>query len=74
MNKDELQGKLRKAKGQIKQAAGVATGNRRLENEGAAERSGGAAQAGVGKATRKIGEAVAKVGGVVTKIGTAIKR
>jgi uncharacterized protein YjbJ (UPF0337 family) len=67
MNKNEVRGKARNQKGRLKEAAGVVTGNRRLENEGAAERTYGAVEAALGKACRKIGDAV-------TGLGKAIKR
>jgi len=67
MNKNEVRGKARKLKGRLKEAAGVVTGNRRLEKKGAAERTAGAVEAGLGKARRKIGEAV-------TGLGKAIKK
>ena len=45
MNKNEVRGKARQLKGRVKEAAGVVTGNRHLENEGAAERTGGEIEA-----------------------------
>jgi uncharacterized protein YjbJ (UPF0337 family) len=67
MNKKEVRGKARSQKGRLKEAAGVVTGNRRLENEGFAERTYGAVEAALGKACRTIGDAV-------TGLGKAIKR
>lgn len=49
MHKDEIKGAARDAKGSIKEAAGKATGNRRMEAEGAADRVGGKMQKGAGK-------------------------
>ena len=48
MHKDEAKGAAKDIKGSIKEAAGKATGNRRLEAEGAAERIEGKVQKGVG--------------------------
>ena len=48
MHKDELKGAAKEAKGSVKQAAGKATGNERLEAEGAAEKTAGKVQKGVG--------------------------
>ena len=62
MNKNEVRGKARQLKGRVKEAAGVVTGNRHLENEGAAERTGGEIEAGLGKARRKVGTALAELG------------
>ena len=67
MNKNEVRGKARQLKGRVKEAAGVVTGNRHLENEGAAERTGGEIEAELGKARRKVGAALAG-------LGQAIKR
>ncbi|CAN7408963.1 CsbD family protein [Phenylobacterium sp. LjRoot225] len=49
MHKDELKGAAKAAKGAMKQAAGKATGNERLEAEGVAEKTAGKMQKGVGK-------------------------
>ncbi|VTU39664.1 Stress response protein CsbD [Variovorax sp. PBL-H6] len=48
MNKDQVQGGLEKAKGSVKEAAGKAVGNERLQSEGAADKAGGAVQKKVG--------------------------
>ena len=60
--KDEVKGKLNRAKGQAKQSIGNATGNDRLRDEGAADRAAGSVQEGVGKAKRKVGDAVKDLG------------
>jgi uncharacterized protein YjbJ (UPF0337 family) len=62
MNKDELEGKVEKVGGQIKEAAGTATGNKRLESEGERDRGRGAIKEGIGRARGKVGEAFRKVG------------
>ena len=48
MHKDQVKGAAKDAKGSIKEAAGKATGNTRLEAEGASERVAGKVQKGVG--------------------------
>jgi uncharacterized protein YjbJ (UPF0337 family) len=48
MHKDEIKGAAKDAKGSIKEAAGKATGNERLEAEGVADRVEGKVQKGVG--------------------------
>jgi uncharacterized protein YjbJ (UPF0337 family) len=48
MHKDEIKGAAKDAKGSIKEAAGKATGNERLEAEGVADRAAGKVQKGVG--------------------------
>jgi uncharacterized protein YjbJ (UPF0337 family) len=48
MHKDQMKGAAKDAKGSIKEAAGKATGDERLEAEGAADRVEGKVQKGVG--------------------------
>lgn len=48
MHKDEAKGAAKDIKGAIKEAAGRATGDERLEAEGAADRLEGKVQKGVG--------------------------
>lgn len=48
MNKDQMKGASKDAKGSIKEAAGKLTGNERLQAEGAAEKTAGKVQKGVG--------------------------
>ncbi len=62
MNRDELDGKLDQAKGEVKQAFGHATNNERLHDEGVADEASGKVQEGIGKARRKVGDAVEDLG------------
>lgn len=62
MNRDELDGKLDRAKGEAKQAIGHATNNDRLHDEGVADEASGKVQEGFGKARRKVGDAVEDIG------------
>ena len=48
MHKDTIKGAAKDASGSIKQAVGKATGNKRLQAEGAAEKTVGKVQKGVG--------------------------
>jgi uncharacterized protein YjbJ (UPF0337 family) len=48
MHKDEITGAAKDAKGSIKEAAGKATGNERLQAEGVSDRVEGKVQKGVG--------------------------
>ena len=57
----EMDGKVKKLTGQVKEAAGILTGNEKLEKKGAAERAEGALEETVGKARRKVGELVDSV-------------
>lgn len=48
MHKDTIKGAAKEAVGSAKQAIGKATGNERLEAEGAADKTAGKVQKGVG--------------------------
>ena len=65
MNKDEVQGKVERAKGYVKEQIGKVTDDPDLEAEGNAQRGAGAVQENVGKARRKVGEAVKKLGDAI---------
>jgi uncharacterized protein YjbJ (UPF0337 family) len=62
MNRDELDGKLDRAKGEVKQAIGHATNDNRLHDEGVADELSGKVQEGFGKARRKVGDAIEDLG------------
>lgn len=58
MNKDELNGKVDRLKGQVKQAVGDATDDQRLHDEGVADEAAGNVEEGFGKVRRKVGDAL----------------
>jgi uncharacterized protein YjbJ (UPF0337 family) len=58
MNKDELNGKVGKLKGKIKEGVGNATDNDDLRGEGIADQAAGNVEEGFGKARRKVGDAL----------------
>ena len=58
MNKDELDGKMDRLKGNIKESVGEATNDPDLRDEGIADQAAGNVQVGFGKARRKVGEAL----------------
>lgn len=61
MDKEHLKGGADKAKGAVKDAAGAATGNEKLQAEGKADKAKGAAHEAAGDvkdAGRKVGDAV----------------
>lgn len=62
MNKDELDGRVDKVKGKVKQAAGDLTDNDRLRDEGVADEASGNLQEGFGRGKRKVGEAIEDLG------------
>ncbi len=61
MNKDELNGKVDKLKGKIKEGVGNATDNDDLRGEGIADQAAGNVEEGFGKARRKVGDALHEV-------------
>jgi uncharacterized protein YjbJ (UPF0337 family) len=60
MDRQRIEGGLKKATGSIKEQAGKAVGDRHLENEGKAEKTEGHIRSGVGKAMDAIREVVEK--------------
>jgi len=65
-NKDEVEGKVDRAKGKIKETAGEVSDDERLRNEGIDDQAAGEVQEAFGKGRRKVGEAVKDLG---NKIG-----
>ena len=61
MNRDEIKGKIDKAKGYAKDKAGELMNDPALEAEGEIERGTGAVREGAGKAKRKVEEGVEDV-------------
>ena len=61
MNKDELNGKVDRLKGNIKETVGEATNDETLRDEGIADQAAGNVQEGFGKARRKVGDALHEV-------------
>ena len=58
MDRQRIEGGLKKATGTIKEKAGQAIGNRHLEHEGTAEKAEGRVRSGVGKAMDAVREVV----------------
>lgn len=58
VNKDQVEGLAKQAKGAVKQAAGKATGNRQTEAEGIADKISGKIQKSYGDAKEKIKKAL----------------
>lgn len=61
MTTQETRGMTKKITGQVKEVAGILTGNEKLEKKGADQRAKGELQESVGKARRKVGELVDSV-------------
>ena len=66
-NKDEVKGRFERVKGGLKEKAGQALDDQKLQNKGQAERAGGEVREGFGKAKRKVGEAIEDIGKTVGK-------
>ena len=58
MDRQRIEGGLKKATGTIKEKAGEAIGSRRLESECKSEKTEGRIRSGVGKATDAVREVV----------------
>jgi uncharacterized protein YjbJ (UPF0337 family) len=67
MNRDEIKGDAKVAKGKIKEAAAHVADDPALHDEGVSDEAAGRAQASYGRAKRKIGEAVEHVGKQIKK-------
>ena len=61
MNKDELNGKVDRLKGKIKEGVGDATNDQNLHDEGVADQAAGNVEEGFGKARRKVGDTLHEV-------------
>ena len=60
MSTNRVEGAVDKGVGAVKEAAGKATGNERLEAEGVAQKTKGDVQNKVGQVQDKIGDAIKK--------------
>ena len=58
MNKNELNGKVDRLKGNIKETVGNATDDESMRDEGIADQAAGNVEEGFGKARRKVGDAL----------------
>ena len=67
MNRDQVEGKVKVVKGQVKQTAGRALNNPRVHDEGVADEAEGRVQDGVGKAKETVGRAVERIGKAIKK-------
>ena len=66
-NRDEMEGKVDKAKGKVKESVGRALDDPELHNEGQAEHAKGHLKEGFGKARRKVGEAIEDIGDEISR-------
>jgi len=61
-NKDEVRGKVDKAKGRVKESVGEMSDDEQLRNEGIDDQAAGEVEEAFGKGRRKVGEAVTDLG------------
>jgi uncharacterized protein YjbJ (UPF0337 family) len=66
-NRDEVKGKFDATVGAVKEKVGHVIENKKMENDGAAERDAGDVRQQVGKIKRKIGETIEDIGEFVRK-------
>lgn len=66
-NKDEMKGKLRQAKGTVKEKVGRATDDPKMLKESQDDKTAGRTQENFGKARRKVGDAIKDVGDAIRK-------
>jgi len=65
-NKDEVRGKVDRAKGRVKESIGEMNNDEQLRNEGIDDQAAGDVEEAFGKGRRKVGEAIKDLG---NKIG-----
>jgi len=65
-NKDEVRGKVDRAKGRVKESVGEMNNDEQLRDEGVEDQAAGDVEEAFGKGRRKVGEAIKDVG---NKIG-----
>lgn len=58
MNKNQVQGRTEQAKGKVKEVAGKAVGNKRLETEGKVDQVSGKTEANYGDTKEKAKDAI----------------
>ena len=73
-NRDEVEGKWEQAKGWVKDKAGEATNNKKLEAEGEAQNAKGKTQETWGKFKSGVGDAVDSVGKAISNTADKIDK
>jgi uncharacterized protein YjbJ (UPF0337 family) len=61
-NKDEVRGKVDRAKGRVKESVGEMNNDEQLRDEGIEDQAAGDVEEAFGKGRRKVGEAIKDVG------------
>jgi uncharacterized protein YjbJ (UPF0337 family) len=61
-NKDEVRGKVDRAKGRVKESVGEMNNDEQLRDEGVEDQAAGDVEEAFGKGRRKVGEAIKDLG------------
>lgn len=61
MNREKLQGAVHQTKGAIKEAVGKATGDTKLQAEGAVDKLTGKVESAIGEAKAAVGDMLGKI-------------
>jgi uncharacterized protein YjbJ (UPF0337 family) len=61
-NKDEVRGKVDRAKGRVKESVGDLNNDEHLRDEGVEDQAAGEVEEAFGKGRRKVGEAITDLG------------
>jgi uncharacterized protein YjbJ (UPF0337 family) len=66
-NKDEMRGKFKRAKGDVKEKVGRVTNDPKMIQESQDDKAAGRTQETFGKARRKVGDAVKDIGDAIRR-------
>ena len=66
-NKDEMRGKFKRAKGEVKEKVGRVTNDPKMIQESQDDKAAGRTQETFGKARRKVGDAVKDIGDAIRR-------
>ena len=66
MDWNRIEGNWMQVKGKVKEAVGILSGDKKMEDKGSVQRAEGAIQEGLGKARSEIGKAISKVGKAIS--------
>ncbi|MFI5180078.1 MAG: CsbD family protein [Thermoanaerobaculia bacterium] len=67
MRQQEVRGSVKKAKGKVKEAVGILSGNKKMEQEGSLQRAQGAIQETFSRAYDKVGKVFTDIGKAISK-------
>jgi uncharacterized protein YjbJ (UPF0337 family) len=67
MRQQEVRGKVKKAKGKVKEAVGILSGDKKMERKGSLQRAEGAIEEGLSKAYDRVGKVFTDIGRAISK-------